>query len=230
MMQLSGIPLGLVLMLGLLALLLYALLHLLKKYGLPLIKSRRQRLRLEALLLRAGVGLWLAWVVFAFYRLLLASPVFALATAILLVVLGWSWWKDFYPGLLLRLEGDLRPGDYLNYQGQPYRIDQLRIRSVQLTGEDGGLLILPYHMIQAPAISQSVEKTALSPFSFEVTLEGPNGQQRLEQYLAASPWTAPAYPATVAHLGDKTYRITAYAPDASIQERQEAYIRQQVRV
>lgn len=228
MMQLSTLPLGLVLMLGLLALLLHALLYALKTYGLPLVKSRRQRQRLEALLLRAGVALWLVWAVFAFYRLLLASPVFTLAIILLGTVLGWSWWKDFYPGLLLRLEGDLRPGDYLNYQGRPYKIMQLRGRSAQLTGEDGGLLVLPYHLIQAPAIYRSVEKTALSPFAFEVTLEGPSAQQRLEQWLAASPWTAPAFPATVAHLEGNAYRITAYAPDADIQERQEAYIRQQI--
>lgn len=228
MMQLSTLPLGLVVMLGLLALLLHALLYALKKYGLPLVRSRRQRQRLEALLLRTGVALWLGWAVFAFYRLLLASPVFALATSILLIVLGWSWWKDFYPGLLLRLEGDLRTGDYLNYEGRPYKIRQLRARSVQLFGEDGGLLVLPYHLIQAPAIYRSVEKTALSPFTFEVTLEGPNAQQGLEQWLAASPWTAPAFPATVVHLEDHTYRITAYAPDIDIQERQEAYIRQQI--
>ncbi|MCI4650107.1 hypothetical protein, partial [Phaeodactylibacter sp.] len=75
MIQLSTLPLGLVLLLGLLALLLHALLYALKKYGLPLVKSRRQRQRLEALLLRVGVALWLGWSVFAFYRLLLASPV-----------------------------------------------------------------------------------------------------------------------------------------------------------
>lgn len=227
MIQLSTLPLGLVLLLGLLALLLHALLYALKKYGLPLVKSRRQRQRLEALLLRVGVALWLGWSVFAFYRLLLASPVVAGSTTILLIVLGWPWWRDFYPGLLLRLEGDLRPGDYLNYEGRAYKIMQLRGRSAKLAGEDGGLLVLPYHLIQAPAIQRSVEKTALSPFSFEVTLEGPNAQQRLEQWLAASPWTAPAYPATVAPLGPDTYRITAYAPDTDIQERQEAYIRQQ---
>ena len=228
MMQVSTLPLGLVLMLGLLALLLHALLYALKTYGLPLVKSRRQRQRLEALLLRAGVALWLVWAVFAFYRLLLASPVFTLAIILLLTVLGWPWWKDFYPGLLLRLEGDLRPGDYLSYEGRSYKILQLRGRSVQLAGEDGGLLVLPYHLIQKPAIYRSVEKTALSPFSFEVTLKGPNAQQRLEQWLAASPWTAPAYPASVVQLGPDTYRITAYAPDADIQERQEAYIRQQI--
>jgi hypothetical protein len=227
MIQLSTLPLGLVLLLGLLALLLHALLYALKKYGLPLVKSRRQRQRLEALLLRVGVALWLGWSVFAFYRLLLASPVVAGSTTILLIVLGWPWWRDFYPGLLLRLEGDLRPGDYLNYEGRAYKIMQLRGRSAKLAGEDGGLLVLPYHLIQAPAIQRSVEKTALSLFSFEVTLEGPNAQQRLEQWLAASPWTAPAYPATVAPLGPDTYRITAYAPDTDIQERQEAYIRQQ---
>lgn len=227
MIQLSTLPLGLVLLLGLLALLLHALLYALKKYGLPLVKSRRERQRLEALLLRAGVALWLGWAVFAFYCLLLAAPVFALATIILLIVLGWFWWKDFYPGLLLRLEGDLRPGDYLNYEGRPYKIRQLRTRSAQLTGEDGGLLVLPYHLIQAPAIYRSVEKTAISPFSFEVALESPNAQQRLEQWLAASPWAVPAFPATVVRLEANTYRITAYAPDTDIQERQEAYIRYQ---
>lgn len=227
-MQLSTVPLGLVLMLGLLAAVLYALLFALKHYGLLLVKSRRRRNSLEALLFRVSLVLWLAWAVFAFYRLLLAAPVFALALALLLIVLGWPWWKDFYRGLLFKLEGDLCPGDYLTYQGQSYQVEKLRARSVRLTGENGGVLILPYHRLQALVIHQSVEKTALSPFSFEVALEGPNGQQRLEQWLAASPWTAPAYPATVVHLKADTYRITAYAPNTRIQKRQEAYIRQQI--
>lgn len=214
-------------MLGLLALLLYALLSALKNYGLPLVKSRRRRQQLNGLLLRAGLGLWLAWAIFAFYRLLLAAPVFAIVLTVLLVTLGWSWWADFYPGLLLKLEGDIRVGDHLAHAGKTYQVQEMRARSVRLTGEDGGVLVLPYRLLQAPAIYQSVEKTALSPFTFEVDQEAPNAMQHLEQLLAASPWTAPAYPATVEHLGGNTYRITAYAPDVHIQERQEQYVRQQ---
>ncbi|MEQ8703284.1 MAG: hypothetical protein RIC19_05165 [Phaeodactylibacter sp.] len=227
-MELSSLPLGLVLMLGLLGVVIYALTASLKYYGLPLVKSRRRRRQLEELLLRVSLVLWLVWAVFAFYRLLLASPVFALALTTLLAVLSWSWWADFYPGLLFKLEGDICPGDHLNYEGKTYQIQAMRARSLKLIGEDGGVLVLPYRLLRAPAIYQSVEKTALAPFTFEVECEGPNALQRLEQLLAASPWTAPAYPAKVVQVAAHTYRITAYAPDEQIQQRQEQYIRQQM--
>lgn len=228
MIQLSTLPVGLVLTLGLLAVLLYVLLTVLRKYGLPLVKSRRRRRRLEALLLRVSLGLWLALAVFAFYRLLLAASVFALALVTLLIVLGWPWWTDFYPGLLFKLEGDIRPGDHLSYDGKTYQVQEMRTRSIRLTGEDGGVLVLPYRLLKAPAIYPSVEKTTLAPFTFEVEYEGPNALLRLKQLLAASPWTAPAYPASVEQVADGTYRITAYAPDERIQERQVHYVRQQI--
>ncbi len=228
-MQLSTLPFTLVLMLALLALGLYALLAGLKRYGLPLVKSRRQQRQLEALLLRAGFILWAAWAVFAFYRLLMAAPVFGLSLTAVLALFGWYWWRDFYPGLLLRLEGDLHTGDHVHYKGQSYQVAAMRSRSLKLLGADGGVLVLPYRFLEAPAIYRSMEKTALAPFDFEVEHEGPNALAQLEQLLAASPWTAPAYPAQVEHLHSNTYRITAYAPDEYIQERQEQYVRQHLK-
>lgn len=227
-MQVSTLPVTVVLMLALLGLGLYALLAGLRRYGLPLVKSRRRHRQLQALLLRAGLILWLAWGVFAFYRLLVAAPVFGASLTAVLALYGWYWWRDFYPGLLLKLEGDIHAGDHLRYQGQSYQVVAMRGRSLKLLGADGGVLVLPYRFLETPAIYRSTEKTTLAPFVFEVEYEGPNALAQLEQLLAASPWTAPAYPAQVEHLHGSTFRITAYAPDEQIQERQEQYIRQQL--
>lgn len=167
-------------MFGLLVLLFQVLLYVFKKYGLFFVKSWWQWQCLEGLLLRLGVALWLNWAVFVFYCLLLAFLVFVLVMIILLIVLGWLWWKDFYFGFLLWLEGDLCFGDYLSYEGWAYKILQLCGRSVQLAGEDGGLLVLFYYLIQKFVIYWLVEKIVFFLFFFEVMLEGFNVQQCLE--------------------------------------------------
>ena len=224
----ANLPVGLVLMLVAIALALYAVMSIARYYAIPLVKKRERQRRLEALAFRVRLLLWLAFGIFAYYRLLLAAPLFTLSLGGVTLFLFGVWWKDIYLGLMLRLEGDLSPGDRIEYNAEWYEVQAMRSRSARLQKGDGSIFILPYQLISGLPIRQAEDTSVPSTFTFEVVCAKTNALQFLEQLLAASPWTLPGYPATVRHMGEQAYQITAFAPDSRLKERQIQYIKQQV--
>jgi len=227
MIAIQNIPLFLVLLLVFSAAGLYVMFWLIRTYVLPLVDGRLQQQRWGHWLFRAELVVWTLFFLYAFYRLLLAAPLSSLILAGLLLLLGRPWWRDFLPGLLFRLEGDVEPGDYLTYQDHRYGIEALRARSLKLRSESGAYLILPYRLLGEVVIAKAAQKTALTPFTFQ--LETDASEEKIEQLLVECPWSAPGQLPQVKEEGEGLYQVTTFAPNEEIREKQERYLVERLR-
>lgn len=227
MMEVQNIPLFLVLLLVFSAAGLYVMFWLIRTYVLPLVDGRLQQQRWGHWLFRTELVVWALFFLYAFYRLLLAAPLSSLVLAGLLLLLGRPWWRDFLPGLLFRLEGDAEPGDYLTYRDHRYSIEALRARSLKLRSESGAYLILPYRLLGEVIIAKAAQKTALTPFTFQ--LETDASEEKIEQLLVECPWSAPGQLPQVKEESEGLYQVTTFAPNEEIREKQERYLVERLR-
>jgi hypothetical protein len=227
MIELQRIPLFLLLLLTMMAAALYLVFWVAHRYALPLIDGRTRQQHWRARLMQAEVAGWSLWVLFAVYRLLLAAPLTATLLLLLLLLPGRYWWRDFFPGLLFRLDKEADPGDLLHYKDRTYTIAAVRSRSLQLIDEEGGLLILPYRLLGEVALTKTAETAVLTPFVFSVEATIPEDQ--IERYLSECPWVSPGQASRVRQLEEGRYEVTTFAPDNKIGERQERYLLDRLR-
>lgn len=227
MIELQSIPLVLLLLLALPAAALYFAYWVARRYALPLIDGRTRQQRWRARLLGAEAAVWSLWVLWAVYRLLLAAPVTATLLLLLLLLPGRYWWRDFIPGLLFRLDKAAEPGDRLRYEGRDYKIEAVGARSLRLADGEGGLIILPYRLLEEVALAKAAEPAVLTPFSFSVEANVPEAQ--IEQYLSECPWVAPGQAPRIRQLAEGRYEVATFAPDEQVGERQERYLLDRLR-
>ncbi len=228
MIRLQSISLFLIVLLALAAVALYLFFWICRRQVIPLIKSRSRQNYWQAWLLRAELAAWSGLVLFGLYLFLLEAPVVTVVLAGLVIIAGRQWWRDFFAGLLFRLDRDTDVGDYLYHQGQQYRIDAIRSRSLKLNDDQGKTLILPYRLIEEVMVTKVVRKTPLTPFTFQVENPSPDAAAQIEHLLAECPWTAPAHPPKIKSLGEGRYQITSAAPNEQIREKQQRYLRERL--
>ncbi len=227
MIELHPIPLTLLVLLTILAAALYLVFGLIRSYVLPLLSGRTRQQHWQGRLLQAEVVGWTLWAGFAVYCLLLAAPVMSALLLIVLFVLGQYWWRDFFPGLLFRLDGSAESGDLLDYKGRTYKIEAIRYLSLQLVDKGGSLLILPYRMLGEVALTKVAEIAVFVPFVYSIETNITEAQ--IQQYLNECPWVAPAQPPRVRQVKEGCYEVTTFAPNVQIGERQERYLLDRLR-
>lgn len=226
MIELQHLPLFLILLLALLAAALYFAFKLARIYILPVIKVRQRQRSWQRRLLQAELASWALFIFFAAYQLLLAAPVTTALLLVLLLLPVQYWWRDFIPGLFFRMDSDAEAGDYLYHRGQQYTIDTIRSRSIKLRTAEGAFLVLPYRLLKEVHIARAAQKTALTPFVFQIEAE--SSPEKIAQLLAECPWVAPGQLPQVKLMEEGHFEITTFAPDEHIAEKQQAFLKEKV--
>ena len=218
----------LLLFLAVLAGIVFSTFRLLRNFVYPLIKSRKISRWADNWLFRFELIAWSLYVIFLFYELLLDSPVMTLIFIVLILVVGWPFWKDFLPGLLFRIENQVSPGDTIHINGKESTLEEVGFRNLRSISSTGENIITPYHKLNKAVIVRTRTEGKLLKHSFVILLEGKTKNEaiaEITQYLLECPWSAPLETPEVKQtqaVGE--YQITAYATDHLAVEKQKAYV------
>ncbi len=228
MIKLQGFSLTLLLIFLALAIIILLGFRLFRSIVLPLIKSKKRQQGWLQALFRIELVSWFLFGVFIMYELLLQAPLVTLIMVLLFFGVTLWWWQDFLPGLLFRYDHDAAVGDQLRFDNQQCTIEAIRLRSLQLKGENGELIIVPYRLLREVVITKAAQQTPLVPFTFQVRYKGAQGIHQIERLMRECPWSVPAHPPKVEEIGEGLYQITSTAPNDEIQAKQQRYLMEQL--
>ncbi|MCP3932736.1 MAG: mechanosensitive ion channel [Bacteroidetes bacterium] len=236
MIQTENISFGLLVFLAIGAAIIIVGFWLLHRYVMPLIKSRQSNRIASIWLLRMEVLTWSLYALFAIYRLLLASPAITIIFIILLIVLGWNFWKSYFPGLLFRLEKTLEVGDSIRFNKDEEKmqegiVQKISGRNVEIFLTTGEILMVPFHRLDSLIISKSHPEGNLDRHIFIVNFERNDISDKktlITKILFECPWSVPAKDPIIENLGKGQYQITSFAVDKEASEKLMAYVLQRV--
>lgn len=220
------ISITLLLLLAIDAGLLYLIFWFIRKVIYPLIKIRRIQRLTEKWLFRSQLIAWSAFAIFSVYRLLLDSPIITLILIIALLVLSWSFLKDFIPGILFQLENQITIRDIIRINGQESNVEAIGLRSLISSNAAGETIITPYHKLQNAVVVRARAEGKLIKHSFTLKFpekEPAQAAEQIRQILLECPWSAPLQIPVVKRTGEREFQITAFAADKFAAERQKAY-------
>lgn len=226
MIQTETISFTLLLFLGVIAVLLHTAFWLFRHFVYPLISSVKISRLTDKWLFRGELIIWLVYIGFALYGFLLDSPLITLVLLTLILILGWPVWRDFIPGLLFRLEGQVHVGDSIRYMEQESRVEAIGWRNLRSNTPAGETIITPYRKLSEAVLIRKRAEGKLYKHAFTVTLpeKTKGGMAELKAYLWECPWSVSSHQPVIKSLGDAHFEITAFAADESAAERQKAYI------
>lgn len=226
-MQINPLPLALLILLAFFAAIIFTVFKLSRQYALPLVKNRKAYRFFNLWIFRGELLAWTMFIAFATYRLIIASPYLSIIFIVLLILAGRSFWKDFIPGLLFRIEQHAEIGDSLRYENGNCTIENINPRNLQLRNKDGEIIILPYSHIDEAVISKSVQKSKLYQFTFKITLKNlpiSTAILQIEKYIQECPWSIPSRQPTILSLGNGEYEITSFTTDENAAAKQRMYV------
>jgi small-conductance mechanosensitive channel len=150
------------------------------------------------------------------------TPALAVAAVAALLVGGAAWFaiRDVVAGVVLRTEHGLAPGHVVRTDDVAGRIHAVGARSVEIEGQDGRRVRVPYTRLGASPISVAPARESGGALTFTVTLLRRAGRDDIARIRAASMHAFFASARREPHIRvvaenaqTRTYDVTIYAAD-----------------
>jgi len=236
MLRTESIPIGLLVFFAIVIGVLILVFWLLRNYVLPLINKRRSARNASIWILRIESLSWFLFSMFALYRLLLVSPTITIVFVTILIVLSWSFWKDFFAGLLLRIERSVEVGDLIRINEgdnttQEDIVQKISYRNITVKRANGEFVLIPYHKLSELSMTKSHREGKLfrQIFTVEMTkMDQLTAKELLLQILYENPWVVPAQKPLIEHIGNGIFQVTAFASDKDASERLVGFVKRKI--
>jgi len=231
------IPTYLFLGLALIALVIFVSFKLLTEYIAPLIESKFKIRKPYLTIYRFKTLIWFLFIVFAFYQLISSHIIIGLSTAGFIALLGFNFWKDFFAGVYLKLDGRIFINDNITINGIKGKISRLHIRNLELKSDSDEIISIPYHHFLNTTVAKRLNKgeersrTIILPVANNSDY---NSIKAIEGLLNICPWIYSHKQSLVKRnsSNDTTteYAISIYVSDSVTLKKVEEFLDEHIKV
>jgi len=233
----DSIPTLLILGLGLIAVILFVGFKVLTQYIAPLIESKFKIRKPYLTIYRFKTLIWFLFIVFAFYQLISSHIVIGLSTAGFIALLGFNFWKDFFAGVYLKLDGRIFINDNITINGIKGKISKLHIRNLELKSDSDEIISIPYHHFLNTTVAKRLNKGEERSRTITLTLANNsdyNSIKAIESLLNICPWIYSHKQSLVKRnsSNDTTteYAISIYVSDSITLKKVEEFLDEHIKV
>ena len=210
------------LVIGVLIIVFYRILY---AFIIPSIERRKVKRFFAIWIFRLEIMTWAAFVVYFIYRFMLLSPLFTLVILILIVALGWKFWKDIFSGVILKIENKIKPGDSISIAGESGTVEEMSSRNVSIKGSHEELIVIPYSDIGGYKIIREQGRDNVLRFRLsKANIKSIGGDQALKKLIMSCPWASPRHTPEITSFDDTQAEVTAWAMDPEVKDRLREYV------
>jgi|GEM_PF-2450525 len=233
----DSIPTLLILGLGLIAVILFVGFKVLTQYIAPLIESKFKIRKPYLTIYRFKTLIWFLFIVFAFYQLISSHIVIGLSTAGFIALLGFNFWKDFFAGVYLKLDGRIFINDNITINGIKGKISKLHIRNLELKSDSDEIISIPYHHFLNTTVAKRLNKGEERSRTLTLNVKNNsdyNSIKAIEGLLTICPWIYSHKQSLVKRnsSNDTTteYAISIYVSDSITLKKVEEFLDEHIKV
>jgi small-conductance mechanosensitive channel len=184
----------------------YIVVRLLKKY-IPLIfRLKISKHKYEFYFAIGEAVVWSAFLLITANWLLKKSLFFGIAFIIfilsLLIVLVFVYFRDYISGLELKMENNIMPGDYIEFEEVKGRVISLNVRNIEVETESGTIVYIPYHLLSTGKITlKRNDSTKIQSYTFEfeydISVDSSILEAQVVKFLYGLPWVRLSPPPSI---------------------------------
>ncbi len=160
----NDLKLHLVVLLFLFGVALFISFSIIKNYIFPLLNNK------QSLIKRYWQKIIIStWIIYAmvFYTLLIqANPSITLVFTIVIIGLGWNYWKNVFTGILIKLNNDYTNGETITTQNHEGTIKHIGFSHTKLINAEGELILIPNFILRSSILKKHSKKSNIQSHSF----------------------------------------------------------------
>ncbi|MFD1553945.1 mechanosensitive ion channel [Putridiphycobacter roseus] len=199
----------------------------LKKYILPILKSKFKADKVKILWGRISMMIWLLFGLFSVYLLLKSSIILTSILLVLTFALFHQFFIDFFIGLYFKFEHQIKVNDHFRLDAMEGEIVAFKNRHLQLVNNKQEQLLIPYrNLLKQPIIiTKQVENLAQKTIVLTLTGEVGNNLLRLNTLMEMCPWIYNPNHYNITQQENDTYQVTVRAKEIFTFSKIEAYLK-----
>lgn len=214
------------------SLIIFGFFYLLKKYMLPLLDSSKAIKKAKLLAFRIEVVVWLLFALIAITQLFTASISITAGLLVVIGLVGLNFWRDFFPGLLLRVSNKFKKNDLVRFDEYSGKLQRLGITSVHIKTDEEELIYIPYRKITDNIFvkRQAKGKLMSSKIILQIGSKDPDMVvDSVAEWIHQCPWAIPQATNNASIHPGGLLHVTVYAIDSISLGKVERFIQEKVR-
>ncbi len=190
--------------------------YLFKKYIISILDSGKALRKIKLLAFRIEVIVWLVFSLVTLTQLFTENLLLTAALLVVVGLVGLNFWRDFFPGLLLRVSNKFKIKDPVRYGEYVGTLEKLGRTTIHLKTEEEELIFIPYRRITNEIFikRQAKGKLMSSKVVLQIGSKDPNlVVDSVSKWIYECPWaiTQSTNNATIQPGG--LLNVTVYAID-----------------
>lgn len=190
--------------------------YILKKYFSPFIQTVYKIKHIRLYIYRLKIITWLGYLIFISYILLSREFYISLSIGLLLLFIGTFYWKDFFTGIVIKLEGKITKSDVVTFADKTGQIIVFFNRGVHLKTANDDIIFVPYNKLFFASISKKLDKGEMRSRNIQFSLpanNSSNNAEKIASILAICPWIYAHKDAKIERISDTEFSINVYVND-----------------
>jgi hypothetical protein len=205
--------------------------YLLKKYLLPLLDSIKAIKKAKLLAFRIEVVVWLLFALIAITQFFTANIWITAGLLAVIGLVGLNFWRDFFPGLLLRVASKFKINDLVRIQEHSGTLEKMGVTSIHIKTDEEELIYIPYRKVTADVFVKRQAKGKLMSSKIILQIGGKDPNMIVDSaadWIHQCPWAiAQTTNNATIHPGGLLH-VTVYAIDSVSLGKVERFIQEKV--
>lgn len=228
----AGLGVNMVIILTIVAAVVFGFFYLFKKYMLPLLNSIKAIKKAKLLTFRIEVVVWLLFALIAITQFFTASIWITAGLLAVIGLVGLNFWRDFFPGLLLRVSNKFKIKDLVRFQEHSGSLDKMGVTSIHIKTDDEELIYIPNRKVTADVFvkRQAKGKLMSSKLILHIGAKDPDFiVDSVSDWIHQCPWAIPQATNNASIHPGGLLHLTVYAVDNNSLGKVERFIQEKVR-
>ncbi|WP_070138299.1 mechanosensitive ion channel domain-containing protein [Crocinitomix algicola] len=201
--------------------------YLVRHYIVPVFETGKKNAKIELFLFRLETIIWLLFAFFSITQFLTESLFVTAALLLVVGLIGFNFWRDFFPGLWLRLGNKYKVNDPVRFMNYIGLISKIGTTSIHLKTKDEEIVYIPFHKLTSELFVKRQAKGKLMSKKIVYQIGDIDKEKLLSAvngWIQECPWSIPQSDYVVNLQSDGFLNITVYAVDEYSLTKTEFYL------
>jgi small-conductance mechanosensitive channel len=210
------IPFSLFLTFILVGLALYLVLYILDSYVIPTLKEKRSSI--DPLWQKIKIISWLLLFGVFYSTLFRKNMAITLVFTVVILGLGWNYWRNVFSGILIKFKNQLKVGDYISTDFTKGIIRSVSLAQSELVNEKGELVIIPNYKLRSSVLKHLQETNNVKVYTFLVKSSNKESVEDIHKLALNCPYISVNQDIVVKREQSNKFQIKASIIDNSFVE------------
>ncbi len=195
---------------------LYLVLYILDSYVIPTLKEKRSSI--DPLWQKIKIISWLLFFGVFYSTLFRKNMAITLVFTVVILGLGWNYWRNVFSGILIKFKNQLKVGDYISTDFTKGIIRSVSLSQSELVNEKGELVIIPNYKLRSSVLKHLQETNNVKVYTFVVKSSNKESVEDIHKLALNCPYISVNQDIVVKREQSNKFQIKASIIDNSFVE------------